>query len=106
MNCQELLRILNDHVDGTLELAVCAEFEAHLAGCHPCQVVVDNIRHTITIYRAGEPYELPLAFRRRLHDALREHWAGRPPPAERAGEKGEQASGASPSGPAPEIPPG
>jgi hypothetical protein len=37
-------------------------------------VVVDNIRKTITLYKAGQPYELPVKFRDRLHDVLREKW--------------------------------
>jgi hypothetical protein len=45
-----------------------------MAGCDPCQVVVDNIRQTISIYRAGEPWALPVEFRERLHDTLRERW--------------------------------
>ncbi len=80
MNCQELLRILNDHVDGTLEVAICAEFEAHLAGCDPCRVVVDNIRQTITIFKDGRPWEIPAAFRAKLRDCLAERWKSEGPP--------------------------
>jgi anti-sigma factor RsiW len=75
MRCDELLQALNDYVDGDVDPAVCEEFEQHLAGCNPCQVVVDNIRKTILLYRAGEPYELPPEFRRRLRSALRQRWA-------------------------------
>jgi anti-sigma factor RsiW len=53
MKCEELLKYLNEYVDGTVDPAVCEEFEKHLAGCNPCQVVVDNIRKTITLYIAG-----------------------------------------------------
>jgi anti-sigma factor RsiW len=74
MTCDELLKALNDYVDGDVDPAVCAEFEQHLAGCNPCQVVVDNIRKTIALYRAGEPFELPAAFRERLGKALRQRW--------------------------------
>jgi hypothetical protein len=74
MKCKELLAMLSDYVDGTVDPALCAEFEKHMAGCNPCQVVVDNIRKTITIYRAGEPYELPLDFKNRLHKVLRQKW--------------------------------
>lgn len=74
MTCEELLMALNEFVDGSLEPGVCDEFRDHLAGCNPCQVVVDNIRHTITLYKAGEPYELPEAFRRKLREALRARW--------------------------------
>ena len=74
MKCEELLKQLNEYVDGTVDPGICAEFERHMAGCNPCQVVVDNIRKTITLYRAGVPYELPLEFRERLHQALRAKW--------------------------------
>jgi hypothetical protein len=74
MKCQELLKLLNDYVDGTIDPGVCAEFDKHMADCNPCQVVVDNIRQTITVYKAGQPYELPVAFQKRLHSALRQRW--------------------------------
>ena len=74
MKCEDLLALLNEYVDGTVDPALCRELETHLAGCNPCRVVVDNIRKTITLYKAGEPYELPVAFRERLHRALREKW--------------------------------
>lgn len=74
MKCEELMALLNEYVDGTLDPGFCEEFEKHMAGCNPCQVVVDNIRKTITLYKQGQPYELPMEFRNRLHSALREHW--------------------------------
>lgn len=75
MKCEELLALLNDYVDGDVAPGVCAELERHLTGCHPCQVVIDNLRKTITIYKAGQPVELPLEFRERLHSMLRQRWA-------------------------------
>ncbi|MFO1476435.1 MAG: zf-HC2 domain-containing protein [Verrucomicrobiota bacterium] len=74
MKCEELLAMLNEYVDGTVDPGICEQFEKHLAGCNPCQVVVDNIRKTITLYREGEAYELPVEFRRKLHDTLRQRW--------------------------------
>jgi anti-sigma factor RsiW len=74
MNCDELLKTLNDFVEGDIDPSMCRDFEHHLAGCNPCQVVVDNIRKTITLFKAGEPYPMPEEFHRRLHDTLRERW--------------------------------
>lgn len=74
MKCEELLAMLNDYVDGGVDPGVCKPFEEHLAGCNPCQVVVDNIRQTITLYRDGQPYALPVEFRSRLHSVLRAKW--------------------------------
>lgn len=74
MKCDELLKALNEYVDGTLEPGICQEFERHLAGCNPCQIVVDNVRKTITLYKEGQPYELPAAMRSRLHSLLKAKW--------------------------------
>jgi anti-sigma factor RsiW len=74
MKCDELLKLLNEYVDGTVDPSICEEFEQHMAGCNPCQVVVDNIRKTITLYQEGKAVELPVAFRQRLHSMLRRRW--------------------------------
>jgi len=74
MKCAELLAVLNEYVEGTVDPAICTEFEKHMAGCNPCQVVVDNIRQTITLYKEGQPYELTADFRQRLHSMLRQRW--------------------------------
>ncbi|MEK7684417.1 MAG: anti-sigma factor [Verrucomicrobiota bacterium] len=74
MKCEEMLALLSEYVDGTIDPAICDEFEKHMTGCNPCQVVVDNIRQTITLYQRGQPCELPLPFREKLHAALRERW--------------------------------
>ncbi len=74
MKCEELLKMLNEYVDGTVDPAVCEEFEKHMAGCNPCQVVVDNIRKTITLYKNGQPHSLPISFREKLRQSVREKW--------------------------------
>ena len=79
MKCEELLQHLNEYVDGTVDPSICEEFEKHMAGCNPCQIVVDNIRRTITLYKEGVPYELPADFRRRLHQILKQRWKEKHP---------------------------
>lgn len=74
MNCDEMLKALNEYVDGNIAPGICDEFKEHLKGCNPCQIVVDNIRKTITLYKNGQPYELPAEFRDRLHKRLQDCW--------------------------------
>lgn len=81
MRCEELLAALNEYVDGEINPDICESFEEHLKDCNPCQIVVDNIRQTITLFKAGEPVELPRALRQRLHDALRDRWKAKFPSA-------------------------
>ncbi|HMO14610.1 MAG TPA: zf-HC2 domain-containing protein [Pirellulaceae bacterium] len=77
MTCEELLKALNEYVDGALDLseAECQRFAEHLAGCNPCQIVVDNIRGTIELFRNGKPFPLPAEFKTRLNQTLRQRWA-------------------------------
>ncbi len=74
MRCEDLLKALNEYVDGNIDSAICKEFEQHLAGCNPCQVVVDNIRQTIKLYKDGQPYEIPPEVCRKLRQTLRTRW--------------------------------
>lgn len=84
MTCDELLQLLNDYVDGTLDLSrlECQRFAEHLRGCNPCQIVVDTIRGTVQLYKAGEPYPLPPEFAQRLQQLLRQRWKARFPAAQ------------------------
>lgn len=69
--CHDLLGQLSNYIDGELDQGLCAEIEAHLAGCHDCRVVVDTTRKTVLIYRhLGPPPPLPAGVRERLWDAL------------------------------------
>lgn len=74
MKCEELLKAINAYVDGEIDPAICNELQAHLEDCSPCRVVVDTLRQTITLYREGQPYELPAPCHQRLHQALQERW--------------------------------
>ena len=74
MNCDDLLRALNEYVDGEVDSSICQEFKKHLDECDPCQIVVDNIRQTITLYRDGQPYPMPQEFHDRLCSLLKAKW--------------------------------
>jgi hypothetical protein len=74
MTCEELLKALNDYVDGAELTELCEEFSQHLAGCNPCQVVVDNIRQTISLFHHGKPYDLPVSFQDALQESLKAKW--------------------------------
>lgn len=81
MSCEELLAALNEVIDDASALALYHEFAEHLTGCNPCQLVVDNIRKTIRLYRDGTPYPMPAAFEDRFRDALKAKWKAKFPDA-------------------------
>ena len=80
MKCEELLAALNDFVDGDLDPGICDAFEDHLKNCNPCQIVVDNIRQTITLYKSGKPFEMPAEFHQSLGRLLKDRWKAKFPP--------------------------
>ncbi len=77
MKCEELLAALNEYVDGELDPAICDPFQEHLKDCNPCQIVIDNVRQTIRLYKAEEQFELPATLHARLGRLLRERWKGK-----------------------------
>lgn len=74
MKCEDLLRMLNDYVDGDIDMTECEQFQKELDGCNPCKVVVDTISRTIRLYKDGAVYELSPKFHDKLHSALRDKW--------------------------------
>jgi RNA polymerase sigma-70 factor (ECF subfamily) len=74
MICEELLTALNQYVDGAVDPGICDPFQEHLKGCNPCRIVVDNIRQTIKLFKAGEQFELPPTLHQQLSRVLREQW--------------------------------
>jgi hypothetical protein len=79
MKCQDLLKALNAYVDGEIPSALCRALQEHLADCTPCRIVVDNLRQTITLYRAGEETPLPPGLHEQLRAAMRQRWTSRFP---------------------------
>jgi anti-sigma factor RsiW len=69
--CRQLLGLLSEYVDGTLEEQLCAELEHHLADCQDCRVVVDTLHRTIYLYHQSSSQSIvPEGVRQRLFRRL------------------------------------
>lgn len=69
--CRELVSQFSEYIDGELESALCAQLEAHLAECPNCQVMIDTVRKTVTLYRSHGTPDLPPDVQGRLYRVLR-----------------------------------
>lgn len=70
-NCKHLLGSLSEYVDGELNKELCQLLEQHMEDCNNCQVVVDTLRKTVSLYHtATEPETLPGEIRQRLFKSL------------------------------------
>ncbi len=68
--CKEMFAELSNYLDEELDESLCAELEAHLGGCEPCQAFVSNLESTIhklraTPAEAADPQKMA-ALRRQL----------------------------------------
>ena len=70
-NCHHFLDSLSDYVDGELNAELCQELERHMANCDDCQIVVDTLKKTVSLYKeAAEEPAIPSDVRVRLFRKL------------------------------------
>ncbi|MBI2266878.1 MAG: zf-HC2 domain-containing protein [Armatimonadetes bacterium] len=73
-NVRPVLEAINAYVDGVMEPLLCKELEEHLKGCDPCQIVIDTLKMTITLFKENVEHTIPLDVHARLHRMLKEEW--------------------------------
>lgn len=72
MTCQEVITVLVEYLDRTLDADIVAALEAHLETCEPCRAYLATYRRTVeSMGRAGR-VEMPPELRRRLSAFLAE----------------------------------
>jgi anti-sigma factor RsiW len=71
LNCQELVELVTDYVEGMLDERDRVAFEQHLAVCEGCTEYVDQLRATITITGTLTPGDLSPDAERTLLQAFR-----------------------------------
>ena len=65
--CQDFLQDLSLYIDHEASASLCEEIERHLAECADCEVVVDTLQRTISLYHALPQPEMPEHLRQRLY---------------------------------------
>jgi hypothetical protein len=98
MNCKELVYLLADYLEGTMEEQLRQEFSSHLELCEPCTNFLKTYDRTRILCRTIRPEEIPEEVRIRLKSFIvqkaREHHRGIEKYLERAaGERREQVAG-------------
>jgi anti-sigma factor RsiW len=70
IRCDRLVELVTDYLEGALDEAVAAEFDAHLARCPGCDAYVDQMRQAAHQLGHVSPDGLSDAARARLLDAF------------------------------------
>ena len=70
MTCEELYRRLTDHAEGVLGGDVCREVDRHLAECHACNQIRQDLLDLSRLCREQAKVRLPDGVRRRIEGLL------------------------------------
>jgi anti-sigma factor RsiW len=70
LNCQHVWSHISEYIDGTIDSAVRADVERHVATCEICSAVLDSTRNVIILMADDRVFELPVDYSKRLHARL------------------------------------
>ncbi len=80
MNCKELISLLGDYLDGSMEEQLRGELDSHIAMCDSCLNFLNTYDKTRAVCRQVTFSEIPEEFRERLRsfvsEKAREHHRG------------------------------
>ena len=71
LSCWEIVELVTDYLEGTMDPDLRAAFDAHLAGCDGCTHYLEQIEATIRLAGTIEPDELSPGFKADLVEAFR-----------------------------------
>lgn len=72
LTCRELVELITDYLEGTLEPVQRTRFEAHLERCANCTLYVEQMRTVLRVLGQISADDLDPVFRMRLMDAFDE----------------------------------
>lgn len=72
LTCQEIVELVTEYLEGTMDAGLRAAFEAHLAECEGCSHYLEQIEATIRLAGTIEPEALSPEFRAGLLEAFRD----------------------------------
>lgn len=72
IDCNELVELVTDYLDGSLDLDTRARFDEHLLGCDGCSNYLQQFRTTVATLGRIPDESIEPAFRDKLLDAFRD----------------------------------
>jgi anti-sigma factor RsiW len=71
LTCQEMVELVTDYLEGRLDDAARARFEAHVAECDACVLYIEQMRETIVVLGHIPPESLSADAEQELMAAFR-----------------------------------
>ena len=70
--CRDIVTLLADYLDGSLDPATARRLQAHLEGCAPCVAFVNTYKGTVKAARQLKETDIPSELKDRLVSFLRQ----------------------------------
>ncbi len=70
MNCEDLIAVILEYLEGSMTLEDVAEFEAHLQKCPPCRAYLATYRKTKAMAADAGRVEMPDEMKERLRQFI------------------------------------
>lgn len=71
MDCQHVVDLVTDYLEGMLDAATTRRIEGHLAECEGCEIYLDQMRETLRVLGSIPPEQVGPEARSRLLTAFR-----------------------------------
>jgi Putative zinc-finger len=75
VTCKKVISQISNFLGDSVDAALKAEIEHHLAHCRRCSTLLDSTRKVLVISGDDRTFEVPLGFSERLHSRLTERIA-------------------------------
>jgi anti-sigma factor RsiW len=72
LTCQEIVELVTDYLEDTMDAGIRGAFEAHLAGCDGCEHYLEQLEATIRLAGSIAPDALSLELQAGLVQAFRD----------------------------------
>lgn len=72
LDCQELVELVSDYLDGTLDPETRSRFDLHLLECDGCENYLQQFHATVRTVGSINDVQLDPGFRAKLLDAFRD----------------------------------
>jgi anti-sigma factor ChrR (cupin superfamily) len=72
LSCQEIVELVTEFLEGTMDSPLRVAFDAHLANCDGCTEYIEQIEATIRVAGTIEPEALSPQFQAGLLEAFRD----------------------------------
>jgi RNA polymerase sigma-70 factor (ECF subfamily) len=70
--CPDIVSLFSRHLEGTIDGAVCAEMERHIAACDACRSACDSLKATLRVCRSVPAPEVPARLQESVRHAIRD----------------------------------